>query len=117
MTTNTTIVVKGLDTAWSYTLKEITVPKGYNKADDITVAGSSLTEVATTIVKPDGTIETTEIDTSISSTALYKETVQNNKGVELPSTGGIGTTLFYVIGSILVLGAGVVLVAKKRAID
>ena len=105
MTTNTTIVVKGLDNKWSYTIKEITVPEGYNKVDDIDLAGSSLTKVT------DG------MDTSASTTALYKETVVNKAGVELPSTGGIGTTLFYVIGSILVLGAGVVLVAKKRAID
>ena len=48
---------------------------------------------------------------------IYQATVVNNAGAELPSTGGIGTTLFYVIGTILVLGAGVVLVAKKRAID
>lgn len=40
--------------------------------------------------------------------------VLDKKGVELPSTGGMGTTLFYVIGSILVIGAGLVLVARKR---
>ena len=38
----------------------------------------------------------------------------NTKGTELPSTGGIGTTIFYVLGGILVVGAGVVLVSKKR---
>ena len=38
----------------------------------------------------------------------------NIQGTELPATGGMGTTLFYVIGSILVIGAGIVLVAKKR---
>jgi LPXTG-motif cell wall-anchored protein len=40
--------------------------------------------------------------------------VVNNKGTELPSTGGIGTTLFYVIGAILVLGAGILLVTRRR---
>ena len=40
--------------------------------------------------------------------------VVNNKGTELPSTGGIGTTIFYVIGAILVLGAGVLLVTRRR---
>ena len=114
MTTNTTIVVKGLDTAWSYTLKEITVPAGYNQAADIDIAGSSLTEVSTTVVNADGTTTTTEIDTTPASTALYKETVVNNQGTELPSTGGIGTTIFYVIGAILVIGAGVVLVTRRR---
>ena len=40
--------------------------------------------------------------------------VINNKGAELPSTGGMGTTIFYVVGSILVLAAVVLLVTKKR---
>jgi LPXTG-motif cell wall-anchored protein len=38
----------------------------------------------------------------------------NKKGVELPSTGGMGTTLFYAIGAVLVLGAGILLVTKRR---
>ena len=38
----------------------------------------------------------------------------NQKGSTLPSTGGIGTTIFYVAGGILVAGAGVTLIAKKR---
>ena len=38
----------------------------------------------------------------------------NVKGTELPSTGGMGTTLFYIIGAVLVLGAGVVLVTRRR---
>lgn len=104
MTTNTTISILGLDKAWSYTLKEITVPDGYNQAADITVAGSSLTKV------------TKDTDTSMTSTALYKETVVNKAGTELPSTGGIGTTIFYVVGGILVLAAGVVLITRRRMI-
>ena len=40
--------------------------------------------------------------------------IVNEKGVELPSTGGIGTTIFYIIGAILVIGAGVVLVTRRR---
>ena len=102
MTTNTTISVKGLDHSWAYILKEITVPSGYNKIEDMTVEGSDLTKVV------DGT------DTSMASTALSKRTVVNNKGAELPSTGGIGTTIFYIIGAILVIGAGVVIVTKRR---
>lgn len=102
MTTNTTITVKGLDKAWAYTLKETKVPDGYNQAEDKPIAGSSLTKVE------DGT------DTSPTSTTLYKETVVNQKGAVLPSTGGMGTTMFYVIGAILMAGAGVVLVSKRR---
>lgn len=43
--------------------------------------------------------------------------VENTTGVELPSTGGIGTTIFYVLGSILLIGAGVLLVTKKKMAD
>ncbi len=114
MTTNTTIVVKGLDTAWDYTLKEITVPEGYNQAEDLTISGSNLTKVTETTTTSDGTTTTTAIDTSITSTALYKETVVNNAGTVLPSTGGIGTTIFYIVGAVLVIAAGVVLVTRRR---
>jgi LPXTG-motif cell wall-anchored protein len=40
--------------------------------------------------------------------------VVNLKGSTLPQTGGIGTTIFYVVGTILVLGAAVVLITRKR---
>ena len=40
--------------------------------------------------------------------------VDNKSGTELPSTGGMGTTIFYVLGSILAVGAIVLLVTKKR---
>ena len=40
--------------------------------------------------------------------------IVNTKGVELPATGGMGTTIFYVIGTILVLGAGILLVTRRR---
>ena len=40
--------------------------------------------------------------------------IENNQGSLLPSTGGIGTTIFYIVGAVLVIGAGVILVAKKR---
>ena len=40
--------------------------------------------------------------------------VNNQSGSELPSTGGMGTTIFYVIGSILLIGAAVLLITKKR---
>ena len=40
--------------------------------------------------------------------------VINHAGTELPSTGGIGTTIFYVLGGILAVGAAVVLIARKR---
>ena len=78
----------------TYTLEESTVPTGYNRAADkvITIAEKNIT------------------DTNISQTAE----VINNSGSELPSTGGIGTTIFYAIGAALVIGAGIVLVTRRR---
>lgn len=76
-----------------YTLIEKTVPSGYNKAADykFTIAQNSA-----------------ETNLNVSTSVI------NNKGQELPSTGGIGTTIFYVVGAMLVLGSGVILVSKRR---
>jgi len=88
-----TAVFKGLG-AGGYSLEESTVPSGYNPADPqtITVAADDFTA------------------TNLEQTA----NVTNNSGSELPSTGGIGTTIFYIIGGILVVGAGVVLITRRR---
>lgn len=82
------IVIKGVDLD-NYTLVEIAAPEGYNKLKD----------PVKVIVN--------------ANNALVVE-VPNNTGAELPSTGGIGTTIFYVVGGILVVGAAVVLTTRKR---
>ena len=46
--------------------------------------------------------------------ANLSTTIINKSGATLPETGGIGTTIFYIIGAILVIGAGVVLVTRRR---
>ena len=53
-------------------------------------------------------------DTDYSATADQSTFLKNTQGTELPSTGGIGTTIFYVVGAILVIGAGVVLITRRR---
>ena len=78
----------------TYTLVEKTVPAGYNKADDKDF----------TIAQHDYT----------AGNLKQEATVVNQSGSVLPSTGGIGTTIFYIIGAILVIGAGVVLVTRRR---
>lgn len=104
------ITIKGLDDATDYYLYETKAPAGYNRLADavkfkITAAydgtGNSCTSVATQVDD-----NAAQADLSI--------TVANNKGASLPSTGGIGTTLFYVIGGGLMAVAAVLLVAKKR---
>ena len=86
--------IEGLDSD-TYYLTETEAPKGYNKlAAPITVTIDANGKVNETV---DGVIE-----------------VENKSGTELPSTGGMGTTVFYVLGGILAVGAAVLLVTKKR---
>lgn len=61
-------------------------------------------------IKKDGTI-TVGTETITSENPVK---VENKTGSMLPSTGGMGTTLFYIFGAILVIGSGVVLITKKR---
>ncbi len=56
----------------------------------------------------------TEVTSNLEDLDTNAVEVINNQGTELPSTGGIGTTIFYIIGAILVIGAGVVLVTRRR---
>ena len=96
---NGKIEIDGLD-ADTYYLREIEAPAGYNKlAQDETV-------VITGAVKAEGP------DSLTYTTVVAK--INNQSGTELPSTGGMGTTIFYVLGSLLVVAAGVLLVTKKR---
>lgn len=81
----------------TYYLKEIQAPKGYN------LLKSSI-EI---VVREDGKI-------LVKNEIVEKVKVQNNKGSLLPSTGGMGTTLIYVVGSILVLASGIVLFSKRK---
>lgn len=98
------VTIKGL-AAGTYYLEEIEAPDGYNKLTDRTkveITNANLINTKAT----DGTYTRGENDTGIQ--------IQNNKGAELPSTGGIGTTIFYVIGGVLVVAAIVLLVTRKR---
>lgn len=97
----TKVIIEGLGKE-SYTLREVTPPAGYNAAGDVEISGS--------LVKIDGSITEASGETAASGVV----TVTNQSGDELPSTGGIGTTIFYVVGSILLVGAGILLVTRKR---
>ena len=96
--------IKGLD-AGTYVLKETTVPSGYNKCADTTVVIR-----ATHVEDASGSFATT----TLSNDSNVTNTIENKQGSTLPETGGMGTTIFYVIGAILVIGAGVVLITRKR---
>lgn len=106
-TTTTTVItpksgkftIKGL-AAGTYYLTETKQPDGYNKLKDPVKIE----------IKKDGTI-TVGTETITSENPVK---VENKTGSMLPSTGGMGTTLFYIFGAILVVGSGVVLITKKR---
>lgn len=117
------IVVKGVKSG-SYEITEVTAPAGYNKLTaPVTVkavqTGSSSTHT-TVYLDENGNItntetdKTTKVNVDIDNIAATAVVVVNKAGTELPSTGGMGTTIFYVLGAVLVVGAGVLLVTKKR---
>lgn len=123
--TGNTFAVIGLDSG-KYNLKETAAPSGYNTPDapfvvDLTAttvnnqdwdsftASDALTALT---VKLDETTGKADVNTG-----KGEVTVGNSSGSSLPSTGGIGTTIFYVAGGVLVVGAGVLLITKKRAKD
>lgn len=113
------IKVAGLDDG-TYYIHEIKPLAGYNSIDDVEIvitadtsngqngegAVSELVSIDVTANGVDGT------GNAAAGTATV--TIANNKGANLPSTGGMGTTIFYVVGSILVLGAAILLITKKR---
>lgn len=84
------VVIDGVDSDLEYTFVEISAPTGYNRLD--------------------GGIPATKPSTD-NSTVVE---VANNTGTVLPSTGSFGTTIFYVIGGLLIVAAGVLLITKKR---
>ena len=82
----------------TYYLVETKAPAGYNQLKDpvtVPVKGSDTDTMKLTVT----------------------EKVENQAGTLLPSTGGMGTTIFYVLGAVLVVGAGVLLITKKRMSD
>ena len=112
---------KGLDDG-DYMLTEVITPAGYNtiapikftvNADHtITWEGENRNTILTSLT---GNAATGDITFTANDDKTELATnVVNNKGSELPSTGGMGTTIFYVVGSILVLGAAILLITKKR---
>ncbi len=100
-----------------YKLVETTVPEGYNKAEDIEFT-ITCTE-PTTVDSVDNTADWTDTEAENANnvtevTDTFESKVENKTGALLPETGGIGTTIFYVVGGLLMLAAFVLLVSKKR---
>lgn len=104
------ITIKGLDDAEDYYLYETKAPAGYNRLTEpvkfkINATYTSADSCPAVLTKVG--------DAEAAATGL-KVSVENNAGTTLPSTGGMGTTVFYVVGGGLMAVAVVLLVTKKR---
>lgn len=104
---NGEILLRGLD-AGIYYLKETEAPAGYNLMETPVKV-----EIAPTYDKA-GNLVSVEYKVDDVKQATNTVGVRNSSGSTLPVTGGMGTTLFYILGSILFVGAAILLIAKKR---
>ncbi len=104
--TDGTVTFKGLG-AGEYTITETKTLPGYNTIDPITFT-VSFDATKTPMFASNNDKVTVGTDNMLDTSIV------NQKGSLLPSTGGIGTTIFYVVGAVLAIGAGILLVTKKR---
>lgn len=112
--------ITGLDDG-TYYLEEIQAPDGYNKIvgpipvqiTAVTVNDQNWAGVASNALKEISVDVNNERMTGNIEEGLVSIEIRNTKGSILPSTGGMGTTVFYVLGAAIVLGAGTVLVLRK----
>lgn len=120
------IVIRGIEDNLTLTVTEVKAPDGYNKLtapETLTVVKISEEVNASSVTRyydAEGNL-VNEVTTNSKQVVEYNEKLEpkalvitNNKGSELPSTGGMGTTILYTLGGILVVGAGVLLVARKK---
>lgn len=106
---NGVLTFEGLG-AGTYTITELVAPNGYNLLKEsikVNITAEAALDKCTWTVTAGSNIVTADGN-------LYAFQVENNAGAELPSTGGIGTTVFYVLGGLLVVSAGVLLITKRR---
>ena len=105
-------VIRGLDDATDYYLYETKAPEGFNLLKEPVQFKITAKYNADGSALSDGN-PTVTIGAGEPSTKLSTDVV-NKAGAELPSTGGVGTTVFYVVGGLLVAVAVVLLVTKKK---
>lgn len=96
-----------------YKLVEVVTPAGYNSIADIEFTVSATHDAESDDPKLTALTGGDLFKGEVSTGALSANII-NRTGTELPSTGGMGTTIFYVLGTILVLGAAIMLITKRR---
>ncbi len=104
--------------AGEYTITELISPAGFNLLKEPLKVVISFTEpqpatATTAAVDAKWTATVDGNDATVNDGTIYVE-VENKSGTELPETGGMGTTILYILGTVLMLGAAVVLVSKRR---
>lgn len=109
---NGKFTVKGLD-SMTYRLVEKEAPADYNKLKDDEIVTITATFKDRELNVFNGVVESSDADVD-EETGVIAGSIHNTKGNTLPSTGGIGTTIFYIVGGVLVLGAGAAFVMKRR---
>ena len=118
------IVVKGVASG-TYTITETVAPNGYNKLTaSVSVEAVQTSATTTSVTKyldengnvVDETTQTSVVYTNenLAASVIF---VVNKAGAELPATGGMGTTMFYIFGGTMMMAAVVLLVTKKRMAD
>lgn len=114
------IVIEGLDadsgdTGDHYWLQEVKAPIGYNKLANRIEVKITRTMTSDTVTVSD-TLNNMAQGDGVNNKIQWSGcvNVENSTGAEMPSTGGIGTTIFYTLGGLMVVAAGVLLVTKRR---
>ena len=104
-------VIKGLDDSITYYLYETKAPEGYN------LLKAPVEFKISAEYEANGDLKTGSPTVTVGAgepSATLSTDVVNNSGSTLPETGGIGTTIFYIAGALLVVAAGIILVTRKR---
>lgn len=125
---NGLIVINGIASDATLVATETVAPDGYNKlANTFTVnpveTSQKVTTTTVTTYYDEKGNEVNSVEESVTSETVVKtlaavvtaaKKIENSKGAILPSTGGMGTTMLYVVGGLLIVGAGVALVVRRR---
>ena len=125
---NGKLYIIGLASNVELTVTEFKAPDGYNKLTEskklkpqiltkeiFVTSGERHYDEDGNLVSESSTATTSKtVEKNLSDLDVAALEIVNQKGTLLPSTGGIGTTIFYVVGGILVVAAGILLVTKKR---